>query len=69
MTDLNIIFDDFRLLDRGQPGFEGKKSSITRDLVNLEFAKLKNLDISHYGALVSEARRLGALPYLPAEYS
>jgi len=69
LDDLNRIFLDFPLLDRGQPALDAEQSSITSDLVKLEFSKLQKIDTSNYGARVARARRIGAIPYLPADYA
>ena len=69
ISDLKIILEDFPLLDRGQPVDNGEKSCLTADLVSLEFSKLNDLDTAYYGARVAMARRIGATPYLPADYA
>ncbi|CAM5583074.1 site-specific DNA-methyltransferase (adenine-specific) OS=Streptomyces fumanus OX=67302 GN=GCM10018772_51070 PE=4 SV=1 [Streptomyces fumanus] len=66
--ELQLIFDDFPLLDRGQPALDGEEqSTITRDLV---------LSRAHSGGAakpwadrVAEAERLGAVAYVPADYA
>ncbi len=67
-NELQLMFDDFPLLDRGQPALDcEEQSTITRDLV---------LSRAHYGDSskpwadrVAEAERLGAVGYVPAEYA
>jgi Alw26I/Eco31I/Esp3I family type II restriction m6 adenine DNA methyltransferase len=68
-NDLLAIFNDFPLIDRGQPLVEGDEYTVTINLVMEEFCKLNNLPSGTYGAGVSASRRIHALPYMPADYS
>lgn len=68
--DLEIILDDFPLLDRGQPPIPGEYSStITRDFLLLSAAQRFNRPTTELNARVKAARLVGALPYVPSEMS
>jgi hypothetical protein len=68
--DLELILNDFPLLDRGQPPLNGEcASTITRDLVlsmTADFCKEPRLDLRDR---VLEAKRFGAIPYVPSEFA
>lgn len=66
--ELELILADFPLLDRGQPQIFGEqRSSVTRDSVLAELARLE--DANHESVKrLNEAERVGAVPYVPAEY-
>lgn len=69
LEDMRIVLDDFPLLDRGQPSLPGEtRSTITADVVLSLLAKIQG--VPHPARIrVVDARRLGALPYIPAEYA
>lgn len=67
---LEIILDDFPLLDRGQPPISGESSStITKDFLLLSAAQRFNRHVRELQARVNEARLAGALPFVPSEMS
>lgn len=70
LSDATAILDDFPLLDRGQPALVGEDSStVTRDLVLRHVARLNNIDTDPYEERVLLARKAGAVPYIPGEFS
>jgi len=70
VCDLELILEDFPLLDRKQPTIKGEsKSTITRDYLLSTAAR-------HYGCEIEEcfnryhmARDRGAIPYIPTDVS
>lgn len=68
---MEVMLDDFALLDRGQPALPGEdRSTLTRDLLLLRLHER----VGGGGALrerlterVEGARQLGALPFVPSE--
>lgn len=70
VKDMQLVLDDFPLLDRGQPALEGETTStITADHVLLELGRLYDEDPQRALGRVGAALALGALPYVPAEYA
>ena len=68
--DLQMIVDDFPLLDRGQPSLPGaNKSTVTADLLVSTWRRQKGRDGGDALRRLSEAERLGAVPYLSSEFS
>lgn len=68
IEELEMILRDFPLLDRGQPALAGESvSTMTADVVLAKFSELIGLR-HHSQVRVIEARKLGSLPYVPAEY-
>lgn len=68
--DLKLILRDFPLLDRGQPALFGEKiSTITRDLILSEFAAHRNEPDQGYAERLKQARKAGAIAYVPAQYA
>lgn len=66
--DLEIMLQDFPLLDRGQPALEGEaRSTITRDTLLHAAAQRMGKNVKPWGARVEMGRKLGASPYIPAE--
>lgn len=69
-SEMDLMLQDFPLLDRGQPSLGGeKRSTITADCIALELARLYDDVPRETEARVREARRLGAVPYIPAEFA
>lgn len=71
LKSLEIMFDDFPLLDRAQPPIAGEgRSTITRDLVLLRcaenFGEGKKSKIQMWRDRVELARVAGAVPYVPS---
>ncbi|GAA4138054.1 hypothetical protein GCM10022285_34660 [Streptomyces tunisiensis] len=65
--ELELMFEDFPLLDRGQPPLAGEaRSTITRDLV---LAAARGGNDSYWTDRVTRAQALGAVAYVPAEYA
>lgn len=68
--ELLLVLQDFPLLDRRQPPLPGETAStITADTLLGSFAQLRGGPQQSRSARVDHARSLGALPYVPAEYS
>ncbi|PJN22391.1 restriction endonuclease [Kitasatospora sp. CB02891] len=66
--DLRLMFEDFALLDRGQTALDGeKRSTITRDLVLAQ--AYSGAAAKPWADRVTEAQRLGATAYVPADYA
>lgn len=69
--DLDLILEDFDLLDRGQPPIPGeKKSTITSDLVKLALSremKLSYNQIRIHKSRVDKAYAQGAIAYMPSQ--
>ncbi|MEU9584048.1 Eco57I restriction-modification methylase domain-containing protein [Streptomyces werraensis] len=65
--ELELMFEDFPLLDRGQPPLAGEaRSTITRDLV---LAAAHDGNDSYWTDRATRAQALGAVAYVPAEYA
>ena len=66
-SDLELMLEDFPLLDRGEPPLPGeRKSTITRDFLLLYALRAQDVhDASEvkYRERVAEARRAGAVAY------
>lgn len=70
LDDMRLIFRDFPLLDRGQPPLAGEiESTITRDAVLAEMARLYAIDESVEIERAATGLAAGAAPYIPAEYA
>ena len=65
--ELNEIFNDFPLLDRGQPVPTCGPSTVTRDFVVARHARMLGETDSRAEARVQEAQSAGAIPYVPGE--
>ena len=66
-NEMKIVFEDFVLLDRGQPKLEGENhSTITKDLI-LEKLAQNDADKNKHRKRVLEAKSLGARAYISAE--
>jgi Alw26I/Eco31I/Esp3I family type II restriction m6 adenine DNA methyltransferase len=69
ITDLELIFKDFPLLDRSQPPLPGEsRSTITRDLVISRFGEITSTPCVDFTQRAHEARALGAKAFIPAQY-
>lgn len=68
LEDMEVVLNDFPLIDRGQPALQGeRRSTITADCVLAAIAKHQG--VAHPSAKrVIAARQVGGLPYIPAEY-
>jgi Alw26I/Eco31I/Esp3I family type II restriction m6 adenine DNA methyltransferase len=67
-NDVELIFQDFQLLDRGQIALPGEsKSTITRDSVLAALAKRTVGHGAAWSRRVTEAHALGAMAYVPSE--
>jgi hypothetical protein len=70
LADLQLMLDDFLLLDRGQPSLTGeKRSTVTRDLLLSITSEVLGATDSLASERVEEARSIGAVPFVPAEYA
>lgn len=68
--EMRLVFEDFPLLDRGQPILHGDPAStVTRDCVLSELGKLYDKSSSVADDRVERALEMGALPFIPAEYA
>ncbi|WP_264802918.1 hypothetical protein, partial [Acetobacter fabarum] len=68
LKDMELVLQDFPLLDRGQIGLPGDaKSTITRDSVLAAMAKRTGRRSTVWSRRTVEARALGAMAYVPSE--
>ena len=66
--ELELMLNDFPLLDRAQPSIPGEsRSTITRDYLLLSAAKRFKRPTALLLKRVEEARKLGAVPYIPSQ--
>lgn len=69
LPELALVFEDFPLIDRGQPHLPGEsRSTITRDMVLARTAELYGGDGAEYASRVQRAARIGGIAYIPAQY-
>ena len=68
--DLQMIIDDFPLLDRGQPRLPSStKSTVTADLLVSTWRRQRRRSGGDALRRLQEAEKLGAVPYLSSEFS
>ncbi len=68
LKDMELVLQDFPILDRGQMGLPGEaKSTITRDSVLAAMAKRTGSQSTVWSHRAVEARALGAMAYVPSE--
>lgn len=68
LKDMELVLQDFPILDRGQLGLPGEaKSTITRDSVLAAMAKRTGSLSMVWSRRAVEARALGAMAYVPSE--
>lgn len=68
LQDMELVLQDFPILDRGQMGLPGEaKSTITRDSVLAAMAKRTGSRSTICSRRAVEARALGAIAYVPSE--
>lgn len=68
LKDMELVLQDFPILDRGQLGLPGEaKSTITRDSVLAAMAKRTGSRPTVWSRRAVEARALGAMAYVPSE--
>ncbi|HAT3849730.1 TPA: N-6 DNA methylase [Serratia marcescens] len=68
LKDMELVLQDFPLLDRGQVGLPGEaKSTITRDSVLAAMVKRTRSQSTVWSFRALEARALGAIAYVPSE--
>lgn len=68
LKDMELVLQDFPILDRGQVGLSGEaKSTITRDSVLAAMAKRTGSRSTVWSRRAVEARALGAMAYVPSE--
>lgn len=68
LKDLELVLQDFPILDRGQAALPGEaKSTITRDSALAAMARRMGSRSTVWGRRAVEARALGAMPYVPSE--
>jgi len=67
--DLELIFGDFPLLDRGQPPINGeKRSTVTRDFLLFRAALRFKVKPGAYADRFRCAQKAGCVPYIPSEF-
>jgi len=67
--EVDLMLQDFPLLDRGQPPLPGEeRSTVTKDYIRVAFAKRIRQRIKDIESRVNDAIALGAVPYVPADY-
>lgn len=68
LNDVELILEDFPILDRGQAALPGEiKSTITRDSVLATMAKRTGSQTAVWSHRLAEARAFGAIAYVPSE--
>ncbi len=68
LKDMELVLQDFPLLDRGQVGLHGEaKSTITRDSALAAMAQRTGSHSTVWSHRAVEARALGAIAYVPSE--
>ena len=68
LKDMELVLQDFSILDRGQPALPGEaKSTITRDTVLAAVAKRTASRSTVWGQRAVEARAQGAMAFVPSE--
>jgi Alw26I/Eco31I/Esp3I family type II restriction m6 adenine DNA methyltransferase len=68
LKDMELILDDFPLLDRGQVPLPGEvKSTITRDTVLVAMSKRISIRSPNRHKRAVDARALGSVAYVPSE--
>lgn len=69
VSELELVFNDFPLLDRQQPAIRGEsRSTITRDTVLAGLAKRTGCDPTYWLERIKEAKTFGAVAYIPSEF-
>ena len=69
-AELELMLNDFPLLDRGQPPLAGEaRSTVTRDLLLGRAAAHFGRPCGEYEARWRAAREAGAAPYVPSEFT
>jgi hypothetical protein len=68
-ADLLLMFEDFPLLDRGQPTLRGEAAStVTRDVVLSAWTRRRRKTACSWALRGEAARKVGAVPYVPGEW-
>lgn len=68
--DLELIIEDFPLLDRGQPALPGEqRSTVTRDTFLAAAAKRFRVNSDFWTRRLHDAQSLGAVAYVPSEFT
>lgn len=68
LKDMELVFQDFPLLDRGQVRLPGDaRSTVTRDSALAAMAKRTGSQSTVWSHRAAEARALGAIAYVPSE--
>jgi hypothetical protein len=67
-SDLELILEDFPLLDRSQQPIRGEsRSRVTADVLLYRASRMFKIAVTEPEARVDEARKAGAAPYVPSE--
>jgi methylase of polypeptide subunit release factors len=73
LKDIDLILEDFPLLDKGQPPLVGEsRSTVTRDALVTEITNRVSSDRTVQEKIaerVELARAVGAVPYMPSEFA
>jgi methylase of polypeptide subunit release factors len=68
--NLEVILDDFPLLDRGQPPIPGEsRSTVTKDFLLSTAAERLSPKSTMFAERLAIARQAGAIPYMPSEHA
>jgi Alw26I/Eco31I/Esp3I family type II restriction m6 adenine DNA methyltransferase len=68
ISDFELMFTDFPILDRGQPALSGEfRSTVTRDTALAMAATRMGSTNNNWNKRAESARALGALAYVPSE--
>ncbi|MEO1247830.1 MAG: N-6 DNA methylase [Pseudomonadota bacterium] len=68
--ELQLMLEDFPILDRGQPALADERvSTITRDFLLSRAAKRFKVPAKDLDRRVAAARGAGAIPYVPSEFA
>jgi hypothetical protein len=68
LKDMELVLQDFPILDRSQIALPGEnKSTITRDTVLAAVAKRTAIRSAGWSRRAADARALGAMAYVPSE--
>lgn len=70
VDEMRLVLQDFPLLDRGQPALSGEaRSTVTSDLLISTLANVLGETADTESLRVHNARDVGAIAYVPAEYA
>tara|TARA_R110002033_G_scaffold84993_1_gene135427 strand:+ start:1788 stop:3971 length:2184 start_codon:yes stop_codon:yes gene_type:complete len=71
LNDVEIILEDFPLLDRSQPSLEGEiRSTVTKDFIMTRLYQISDVSDEssiQYSSRLRRALECGAIPYIPSQ--